>query len=65
MNEFKTFNDGVEISYSNLDRDKEGKEFVKVRVERWNYEYQRFEGLDMVIPSGIFIKVEYWSMHKI
>ena len=52
MNEFKTFDNGIELSYSNVNYNKDDDAYVTVRAERWNHPYSRYEGLDYIIPSG-------------
>ena len=46
-----TLPDGTEIVYSDIRKDKQGKDFVRVYAERWNDARRRFDSISLILPD--------------
>ena len=48
--------DGLDVVYSDIRKDKQGKDFVRVYGERWNDDKRRFDSFNIIFPDQ---SVEY------
>ncbi len=51
-----TIPDGLEVVYSDIRKDQQGKDFVRVYGERWNDTKRRFDSFNIIFPDN---SVEY------
>lgn len=65
MTEFKILDNGIELYYSNYQILNEEEFQVVVRAERWNSDMARYEGLDVILPSGEIDNIEYLKSNQI
>ena len=68
MTEFKILDNGIELYYSNLlllEEEGEEEYQVTVRAEKWNSDMFRYEGLDVVLPSGKIENIEFLKSNQI
>lgn len=65
MTEFKILDNGIELFYSNLLLLDDGEYRVTVRAERYNSDMFRYEGLDVILPSGNIENIEYLKKNQI
>lgn len=65
MTEFKILDNGIELFYSNLLLLDDGEYRVTVRAERYNSDMFRYEGLDVILPSGDIENIEYLKKNQI
>ena len=48
---FATFPDGTEVNYSEVMHDDDGREMVRIYMERWDKGIRDFDTLEIYIPS--------------
>ena len=65
MTEFKILDNGIELFYSNLLLLNDGEYQVTVRAERYNSDMFRYEGLDVILPSGDIENIEFLKNSQI
>ena len=52
MYSLMTLPDSTDIVYSEVRKDEQGHDYVKVYLERWNDKRGKFDSIDIILPSG-------------
>ena len=62
---FASFPDGTEISYSEILKDENGTNTLRIFIERWDEKISDFDTLEFYLPSMKITKQKGFSEHEV